>query len=132
MSSEKHFIVVDDDPTNNIICKFAIMRAFPTAEVELFTEPQKALDEIKQKDPAKRKRTILFLDINMPLITGWDFLEIFKDMDAGIIEQYTIFILSSSIDERDKERANSNPLVAGFLSKPLTTTIIKTLGLSEE
>ena len=131
MASDLHFIVVDDDPTNNIICKFAIIRAFPTAEVELFTEPRKALDHIQQTEMVDEKPKTLFLDINMPLITGWDFLEIFKDFVAKIIDRYKIYILSSSIDERDRERANSNPLVAGFVSKPLTTTIIKTLNLGE-
>ncbi|MDF3077671.1 MAG: hypothetical protein K0S09_1560 [Sphingobacteriaceae bacterium] len=123
MKAHQIFIVVDDDSTNNLICKFAIQKASPGAAIQLFTEPEVALREIKENKEVSGP-TLLFLDINMPSMTGWEFLEIFKDFDAETMQRFTIYILSSSIDDRDRIRANNNPLVSGFLSKPLNAAIV--------
>lgn len=63
--------------------------------------------------------TTLFLDINMPTMSGWEFLEAFERFDALIKEQYNIYILSSSVNIGDINAAKANPLVIGFLEKPL-------------
>jgi CheY-like chemotaxis protein len=126
MEAHQIFIVVDDDSTNNLICKFAIQKASPGAAIQLFTEPEDALREIKENHEVGGP-TLLFLDINMPSMTGWEFLEIFKEFDAETMQRFTIYILSSSIDDRDRIRANNNPLVSGFLSKPLNAAIVSSI-----
>ena len=120
-------MVVDDDSTNNMICKFAIQRAAPGATIQLFTEPEDALKEIKENFGDVEGTTLLFLDINMPSMTGWEFMEIFKDFDVNITRQFTVYVLSSSIDDRDKQKAEGNPLVTGFLSKPLKSDIVSSI-----
>jgi CheY-like chemotaxis protein len=105
-----------------MLCEFAIRRVFGETTINSFTQPEAAFETIK-KDAIQNNAsgsTILFLDINMPSMTGWDFLEIFKNLNSGIQQQFSIYILSSSVDSRDKEKAASNVLVKGFLSKPLT------------
>ena len=122
MKKPTHFIVVDDNRTNNLICEYAIRKFSAEAEIDLFTEPEVALDKIKNECPQSSEDdlTVLFLDINMPSMTGWDFLEVFKDLNEEIRKKFIIYILTSSVDERDKEKARTNPLVTGFYSKPLT------------
>lgn len=128
---EKQFIVVDDDPTSNMICKFAITRLFANVKVDLFTDPQKALDVIAtMSGESLERQKVLFLDLNMPLISGWDFLEKFKKLASDIKQHFTIYILTSSIDHRDKEKAAANSLVSGFISKPLTADLLKKLNLA--
>lgn len=124
MGPQKTFMVVDDDPTNNMICKFAIQKAAPGATIQLFTEPEDALQEIKENWAGVEGDTLLFLDINMPSMTGWDFLDVFSGFDPGLTRRFTIYILSSSIDDRDKLKAENNPFVTGFLSKPLSTAVV--------
>jgi len=56
----------------------------------------------------------------MPVMMGWEFLDEFKKLSSGIQNHFKIYILSSSVDERDKERAAREPLVEGFISKPIS------------
>jgi len=119
------FILVDDDPTNNMISGFVLERLFPGLVIESFTIPEQALEAIKEKkEQAKNASFVLFLDINMPSMTGWEFLDEFKDLSEEIHNCITIYILSSSVNESDKEKAESNPFVSGFLSKPLQEDIL--------
>jgi len=55
----------------------------------------------------------------MPTMTGWEFLEEFDKLSENIKMQFQIFMLSSSVDPSDIERATSNPLVTDFIEKPL-------------
>jgi CheY-like chemotaxis protein len=56
----------------------------------------------------------------MPIMSGWEFLEMFDNLSFEVKERIKICILSSSIDERDKERSYANKNVLEFLVKPLT------------
>ena len=76
--------------------------------------------------------TVLLLDINMPSMTGWDFLNVFKDYSDDIHQQFITFILSSSVDDIDREKANSNPLVCRFISKPLKDEVIRQMVIDSE
>lgn len=122
-------MVVDDDPTTTMLCKIIFNKFSKEPGTKLFTEPETALASIKEEYSHTNAiiSTILFLDINMPAMTGWEFLEMFKEFSEDIRKQFTIYLLSSSVDERDKEKAKENPLVRGFISKPLTVDRLKEL-----
>jgi CheY-like chemotaxis protein len=68
---------------------------------------------------------IIFLDLNMPMMDGWDFLEIFKRDFAHFEEKTKIFILSSSINPADVERAKKENNIVAFLEKPLNGENLK-------
>ena len=126
MKLPQRFIVVDDDKTSNMICEFSIRRFSAETEIKTFIDPETALAYIEKlyDDKSINTPTVLFLDINMPLLSAWDFLEIFKKFAPHIKEQFVIYILTSSIDYRDKEKADTNLLVHGSLCKPLSTLTI--------
>jgi CheY-like chemotaxis protein len=120
MKLSSKFIVVDDDPGNNLICKYVIASIAPNASIHLFTDPEKTLEWIKEDyDSTHDQHTSLFLDINMPIMNGWEFLDTFSSLPSLLQEKITIFILSSSIDPEDIEKAQKHPLVNGYYSKPL-------------
>lgn len=121
------FIVVDDDAISNLISELTIRRTWKDAPVHLFTEPEKAMEYIDSIEISAGTTFGLFLDINMPSMTGWEFLEHFAQRPRSITNKFKIFMLSSSIDDRDRQRALSNPMVSGFLSKPLTTSATSNL-----
>ena len=115
------FIIIDDDPINNLICKKNIKSVFSDCDIKKFTDPQKGLDYICAKyDELSKHDTILFLDINMPVLNGWDVLDRLANCADVIKSQFSIFVLSSSIATEDKQRAHDNPIVKGFVVKPLT------------
>jgi CheY-like chemotaxis protein len=68
---------------------------------------------------------VILLDLNMPVVDGWDFLEKFDAIKPSLVKEIRIFIVSSSVDEKDISRSQSYVSVKGFISKPLTPEIIR-------
>ena len=127
MELPKRFIVVDDDNTNNLICKLTLRRIFPDAEIIIFRNPTDAIQYIENSYSNAQPfiTTALFLDINMPIISGWEFLEIFNNYSFLIRQQFSIYILTASIDMDDQQKALSNLNVQGYLYKPLSHSIMQ-------
>lgn len=108
--------LVDDDPINNLINRRLLGKTGIGDNIEEFLSAQDALDKI-QKLP-KEGSLLIFLDINMPVLNGWEFLDkytiLFPEREDKIV------ILSSSIDFQDRQKAVEYPIVSGFLEKPLS------------
>ena len=121
MKSPSQFILIDDDPMNNLISKLTIEMTLGQSDIKAFVNPEVGLDYIQNEFQAlKETSALLLLDINMPIMSGWEFLEMFDNLSFDVKERVKICILSSSIDERDKERSYANKNVLDFLVKPLT------------
>lgn len=106
--------LVDDDDIVCFINKKIISSVLPDKRIEVFNYVDEAINYIKSK-PSTFKRYI-FLDLNMPLKNGWQFLEEYK----ALANLSPVIILTSSIDTTDRQRATNYPEVISFLSKPLT------------
>lgn len=126
IGSPQHYLVVDDDSTNNLICDFTIRKFDKNAMVDLYLIPEKALLYIEDQYSKTEKpiATILFLDVNMPSMTGFEFLDEFKKFDEEVQNQFTIYILSSSIEDFNIQ-ATQYPIVKAFLSKPLKVSCLE-------
>lgn len=111
----KKIMLVDDVDISNFIMKKMIANATPQHQVFDFALPQKALDSLQQINP-----DIIFLDINMPLIDGWKFLEIMQEKGF----ENKVLILSSSTSEMDKLRSLAFSNVLNFLVKPIAPNAI--------
>ncbi len=131
----KRFLLVDDDLINNSLTKMILKKSFDEVHINAFNIPEDGLEYMKSESGYNTidGRTTLFLDINMPTMSGWEYLEAFELFDAAIKEQYDIYILSSSVDPKDINRAKANPHVIDFIEKPLNKAIlIKIIGCWEE
>lgn len=126
MKTPRDFIVVDDDLINNLVCRIVIQSTIPDADIHAFNLPEAGFIYIEKEfaPDEKEKPTVLFLDINMPRWTGWDFLENFEKLDEKIKKQIEIYMLSSSVDSDDIDRAKSNPNVVDYFIKPLTREMV--------
>ena len=120
-SKETDFIIIDDDFINNIICEKVIRTRFPYSIISIFTNAQKGLEYINGKtgDPASID-ALLFLDINMPGLNGWDLLEQLADLPTEVSKRLRIYLLSSSVNPEDKLKATNDAMVSGYIEKPLT------------
>lgn len=112
-----NYIVVDDDSTNNLICEMLFHKYDAEANVTVFQQPEEALEYIRFSKTSLTE-TLLFLDVNMPTMSGWEFLDEFFTYDPELIKNIRIYILSSAIHDFAEERS-IYPLVLDFKSKPL-------------
>jgi CheY-like chemotaxis protein len=112
-------VLIDDDPISTFVTEKLIAKNL-TSPYTLFKFESaiNALKEIGKINP-----NYLFLDLNMPEMTGWDFLEEFEPTN----NKPEIYILSSSVDERDISKASTYRLVKKYLSKPLVRNYIKNI-----
>ncbi len=110
-----NYMVVDDDRTNNLICKLLIQKFDADAEIKLFLKPEEGLDYIEN---FVDKPTVLFLDVNMPTMSGWEFLDQFIAFKTEIKDKLHIYILTSAIQCFQKEK-ETYPFVKKILAKPL-------------
>lgn len=126
MKAISRFLIIDDDPSNNFLCEIMLKKTIAAMDIRTFLEPEIAVNYIKKEYlNGNAVPTVLFLDINMPVMTGWDFLETFETFDDKIIQHFTIYIVSSSVDQRDKKRAVENPFVIDYIEKPVTAEKLK-------
>jgi CheY-like chemotaxis protein len=124
----ERLLIIDDDPTHNFLMEIAISRIKKEIPVKSFTEPETGLEFIQNQYPGKdHSKTVLLLDLNMPGMSGWEFLNRFGEFPDKIKSQFDIYIVSSSIDPRDKDRAGANPMVKEYLEKPLQKETIRSI-----
>jgi len=119
-------LLVDDDKAVNFISKMLIKKAGITDHIETVLNGQQALDYLtnsgeyeKSNDTFPRPMLIL-LDINMPVMDGWDFAEAFSKLEENQKENIIIVMLTSSLNPDDKTKASNLPVVSGFQNKPLS------------
>lgn len=108
--------LVDDDPINNLINKRLLGKVGISNKIIEFLEGEEALVQIEALP--SENQILIFLDINMPVLNGWEFIEKYNEVFPN--RQDRIVILSSSIDYQDRQKAKEYQIVSGFLEKPLT------------
>jgi len=132
MSSLRSICVIDDDMIYQFAIRLNLKRHKLAKEVLTFDngEEAKRYFQANAGDPEKLPDVIL-LDINMPVMDGWDFLDKMNDilMDTGV----SVFILSSSINPEDMEKSKQYSSVLKYILKPLSLDKIGTiLGLIQK
>lgn len=141
MNYFNNFIIVDDDRINNKLCRKIIEKIYPNAGLIDFTDPQEGFNYLAHDFAVQSSdtRAVLLLDIIMPVMNAWEFLEQFETLSDEVKDRIKIFILSSSVDKNDMAKAKANKYVEYYLIKPLTDETIhlivhmlhKKLGLSD-
>jgi CheY-like chemotaxis protein len=121
MVALRSICVIDDDMIYQFAIKLNLKQHSLAQEVLTFENGDEAKNYFEKNagNPDKLPEVIL-LDINMPVMDGWDFLEWVKSNKHLFARKVPIFMVSSSIDWRDIERAKSYETVMDYMSKPLT------------
>jgi CheY-like chemotaxis protein len=124
-------MLVDDNDTDNFISKRIIEITKFAKRVEVKGSGKSALDYLKefQNDPANLP-SVIFLDINMPIVDGFVFLYEFEKFSELVRSKCKVIILSSSDNKRDIDKIVNNNHVIKFITKPLTETALDEIKLS--
>ncbi len=120
--------VIDDSTIDNYITEQVLKKSGLALETSCFTEARMALISLNSLiADNKALPEVIFLDISMPVMNGFDFLDAFEKNDFTNLKQPAIVMLSSSTNQEDITRALSNNLVTNYISKPLTIDLINSM-----
>lgn len=122
-------ILIDDDNTTNYLHKRVLTKNSLCESIVVVKNGEEGIDALIEmnKDLSNRERVLIFLDLNMPVMDGWEFLEVLEGIKEQIKFQFLLFVVSSSINVDDIERAEKNSLVSKYLKKPLNNESITVL-----
>jgi CheY-like chemotaxis protein len=125
MKSVKMILIVDDDEVSSYLLKVTLQELAITDKVTTVYNGKQALDylentlAIRSTPQPEEGTTLILLDLNMPVMNGFEFLDEFMANYEYILNKVSICILTSSVSPKDISRAGRYN-IAGFITKPLT------------
>lgn len=121
----REVFLIDDDPIVRMVALKILKSIGFDQAISSYENGQMAIDEIHERmanrklDPADRP-ILALLDINMPELDAWGFLDAFSFLPTEIKGQFLIAIITSSIDAKDRNKAFSYPEIIDYITKPLS------------
>jgi CheY-like chemotaxis protein len=121
-------LLIDDDTINNYINERLIKKNEVASEVKVVLNGQEALQYLidRKKEEGSKNPELILLDINMPVMDGFEFMAAYKKAENIDKESVVIVMLTTSTNPSDTQRLNDSG-VAGFVNKPLTEGKLKNL-----
>jgi CheY-like chemotaxis protein len=113
-------LIVEDNPIDVFINTRVIQQSGLSKEVMAMQSAREALEFLTQHAVNSKLPDLIFLDIRMPDLDGFEFLEEFSELPQRVLELCKIVMLSSTIDPLELEKARNSPFVLAFIPKPLT------------
>jgi CheY-like chemotaxis protein len=122
MAVLKRVLIIDDDEINNFICIKNIKNTGFAEYASYCLRGKEALEELSHALAGSPEDLpdVIFLDINMPLMNAWDFLDEYKKMLPSFPKPVRLFILSSSVYRKDQQKAHYYEMISEYLIKPLS------------
>ena len=116
-------LLIDDNEIDNFVNKEMLTASSFSKNIFSYTSPTNAIESLKEigaSNDISAVPSIIFLDINMPKMNGFEFLMEFEKLPEVILNKTKIVILTSSLNNTDLISATSNEFVTDYLEKPLT------------
>lgn len=116
------FCIIDDDDIYQFTTSVLLKKTDLVNKIILFSNGLKAINFLKEELGNKENiPDILFLDVNMPVMDGWEFLEEYLLIKPMMPKTVIIYMVSSSVDEKDVLKAKSISTLSGYLVKPISS-----------
>jgi len=121
-------LLIDDDEAVNMLNTIILRKSGVADNIVAVQSGEKGLEALLAFRTENRWPGIIFVDINMPGICGWEFIDLFRKDFIEYKDKCIICVLSSSLDPRDRENAKKYDMVDSYLSKPLSIAAANSLG----
>ncbi|MEC7754878.1 MULTISPECIES: response regulator [Roseivirga] len=120
-------MLIDDDEATNFVHKMVISQIDCAKEVVEAHNGQEAIDYLKERAGKQPQPELIFLDINMPVMDGWEFLEEYEKLDEDQKGGMVVVMLTTSLNPHDREMATKMGVIHDFMNKPLTKGMLAEL-----
>ncbi|MBK0383310.1 response regulator [Pedobacter sp. SD-b] len=118
--------IIDDDEVYIYAIRRLIKIQNLCDEILVFTDGQQAVDYLSEhKDDISRLPDVIMIDVNMPILDGWGFIDEFQKMNITETKPMKLFMISSSIDSRDVKKAKEIAIIEKYIFKPITFEELK-------
>jgi CheY-like chemotaxis protein len=119
--SLKNVCLIDDDKIYQFTATMILEATGLTNSIAAFLNGKDAINFLKDPNTTLNSQLpdIIFLDINMPVMNGWEFLEEFQSFSASLSHPIKIYLVSSSVDESDINKSKKYPAITDYVIKPL-------------
>lgn len=126
MATTRRVLLIDDDEINNFICIKQIKNSGFAEYATSCLNGQDGLDELSDALQTRPEDLpdVIFLDINMPGMKAWAFLESYSQFSPRFPKDVKLFILTSSVYRKDMEKSTTFPFVKDYLIKPLNEQVL--------
>jgi CheY-like chemotaxis protein len=122
-----HFIVIDDSKLDCFIAEKIIRNTGKSESITCFQQAREALDYISSAKSDEQSHTIVLVDIQMPIMNGFEFVEAFEKLPLHVTQNYTLYVISSSINDTDLSKVHNYQSVKQFLNKPINSNSLAML-----
>lgn len=130
-NSTDYILLVDDDEATRFYHSVMAEEAKITEQIIIARNGMEGIDILKKlSENSPEIRGIIFLDINMPAVDGWDVLTEFEKLNPDFVKNQTIVMVSATEHPKDFERIEAHPLVRSYMPKPLVAEKIRFLAES--
>ena len=116
---------IDDDYLTNYFHQVVAKEAEVAEELVFVEGAEEALAKLIEQKNSQQIPEIIFLDINMPEINGWEFLELYRERFG--VKCSTIIVLTTSANPEDERKAREHEWIDDFLKKPLSVSVLHTI-----
>ena len=125
----KKIWIVDDDTTYVFICKHLFEKVSQkNTQISVLNDGAVAIAQIeKLRDTPNQLPDLILLDLDMPCMDGWSFIDHFRVQKKSIEKDVQIIILSSSLNYKERKRAANCKEVSDYIVKPITASHIKAI-----
>ncbi len=118
---QHHVCLIDDDKIYQFTAKMILEATGLTSSIKTFFNGKEAIEYLTHPDNQRPEilPDVIFLDINMPIMNGWDFLNAFELIQSSLPKKIVVYVVSSSVDESDIQKSKGYQTVTDYVIKPI-------------
>ncbi len=117
-------LLIDDNEADNFLHERVINKMNCAKKVVSVQSGEAALEFLISKGGKSPNPDLVFLDINMPGMNGWEFLERYNKLDEAQKAKIIVVMLTTSLNNDDEDKAGNQPAITDFRNKPLTKELL--------
>lgn len=118
-------LLVEDDRATNYLYEILIEKADCTEQILIAEDGQEAIEILKLGVEGKYPQpNLIFLDINMPIMNGWEFIEEYQKLELVQKDKVKIVMITASFNPDEQTRAEAIKEISGFRNKPITVDML--------